>query len=435
MARKLGQGAGETFKELCQNLLTCSLKETYLEVKKSLEEFINENSERQFLSSWLSWWDNRRTFIFGAFAPTNAPRMNQAEVIHAGWAHKDPSNLSLLDVAHADTRDSVLLAVELKSFEQGTSKGGTGPSYEERKSKLRRRELGRAAQLGEEMMRIASENGLLVDPNSGHRPPESKTTRKSKQYKRKEVQSTDVHALPGTSSPSLQQQNSENSGFSLEPTQRPGRATAQQTTPASASAQSNAVQHSSSITLNQQRCLPTTSHQMEQPAAIGMGCSYHGVSPEEVLHHYPPMMAGGRPVQQHDPWSTGETYPQPTYASGAESWHSGYSPHRYEVVTLPGNVKKCYGCGAEFTERHRSPPYNIVVKHVDRRLVRRDERTGNFLFSADYSNTYDHLDFAHIQRKNPFFNGKVFLSFNKLSSFDNSQCNILENCNLNVTVI
>ena len=58
MARKLGQEAGETFKELCQNLLTCSLKETYLEVKKSLEEFINQNSERQFLSSWLSWWDN-----------------------------------------------------------------------------------------------------------------------------------------------------------------------------------------------------------------------------------------------------------------------------------------------------------------------------------------------------------------------------------------
>ena len=59
--------------------------------------------------------------------------MNQAEVIHAGWAHKDPSNLSLLDAAHTDTRDSVLLTVELKSIEQGTSKGGTGPSYEERK--------------------------------------------------------------------------------------------------------------------------------------------------------------------------------------------------------------------------------------------------------------------------------------------------------------
>lgn len=99
MARKLGQEAGETLKDL----LTCNLKETYLEV--------NEKPERQFLSSWLSWWDNRRTFIFGAFAPTHGPRMNQAEVIHAGWAHKHPSNLSLFDAAHTDTKDSVLLAV------------------------------------------------------------------------------------------------------------------------------------------------------------------------------------------------------------------------------------------------------------------------------------------------------------------------------------
>ena len=51
MARKLGQEADDNFKELCQNLVKCNLKETYLEVKKSLEEFINENSERHFLSS------------------------------------------------------------------------------------------------------------------------------------------------------------------------------------------------------------------------------------------------------------------------------------------------------------------------------------------------------------------------------------------------
>ena len=300
---------------------------------------------------------------------------------------------------------------------------------EERKTKLHRRELRRAAQLGEEMMRIASDNGLLVDPNSGHRPPENKTTRKRKQHKRTEVQSTDVQALPGTSSSSSQPQILNNSAFSLEPSQRSNRATTQQTTPAFVSVQSNAVHHSYSMTLNQLRSLPTTSHQMDQQAAVVMAPSYHGVSP--------PVMAGGLSVQQHayDSSSAGQNYLQPTYTYGAESWHSGYSPHRYELVTLPGNVKKCYGCGAEFTDRRRSPPHNIVVKHVDRRLVRRDERTGNFLFSADYSNTYYHLDFTHIQRKNPVFNGQVFIAFDKLSSLNNSQCNIIENCNLKVTVI
>lgn len=252
-------------------------------------------------------------------------------VIHAGRAHKAPSNLSLLDAAHTDARDSVLLAVELlNAVEQETSKGGTGPSYDERKTKLHHRELGRTARLGQEIVRIALEIGLLVDPNSRHRPSENKTTRKRKQHKRTEVQSTRVQALPGTSSSSLQQQDSNNSDFSLEPTQLPDRATAQQTT--LASIQSTDVHlHSNSMTLNQRRCLPTTSHHMEQPAAITMGRSYHGVSPREILHHHSPVIAGGCLVQQHDPLSTGQNYSQPTYASGAESWHSRYSPHRYEL--------------------------------------------------------------------------------------------------------
>lgn len=110
-------------------------------------------------------------------------------VIHAGRAHKAPSNLSLLDAAHTDARDSVLLAVELlNAVEQETSKGGTGPAYDERKTKLHHRELGRTARLGQEIVRIALEIGLLVDPNSRHRPSENKTTRKRKQHKRTEVQ-------------------------------------------------------------------------------------------------------------------------------------------------------------------------------------------------------------------------------------------------------
>lgn len=31
-------------------------------------------------------------------------------------------------------------------------------------------------------------------------------------------------------------------------------------------------------------------------------------------------------------------------------------------------VKKCYGCGVIFAEKHRRPPCNLVVKHLDRRV-------------------------------------------------------------------
>ena len=36
--------------------------------------------------------------------------------------------------------------------------------------------------------------------------------------------------------------------------------------------------------------------------------------------------------------------------------------------------------GGYVTERCRTSPKNIVVKHVDRQLVRRDEHTGHFLY-------------------------------------------------------
>ena len=44
--------------------------------------------------------------------------MNLAEVVHAGWASRDNRNLSLLDVAQTDVKDSVLLKAELKAIEQ-----------------------------------------------------------------------------------------------------------------------------------------------------------------------------------------------------------------------------------------------------------------------------------------------------------------------------
>ena len=165
------------------------------------------------------------------------------------------------------------------------------------------------------MAKSAKPKTPMPPSNSGHRPPENKTSRKTKKQKRTEVKSTDVQALPGTSSSSSQQQMLNNSGFSLEPTQRSDRATGQQTTPDSVTVLSNAVQHSNSMTLNQLRSLPTTSHQLDQPAAFIVGRSYHGVSP--------PVMAGSLSVQQHNPASTVQNYPQPTYTYGAESWHSG----------------------------------------------------------------------------------------------------------------
>ena len=100
--------------------------------------------------SWIKWWDSRKVFIFSAFAPKNAPKMNLAEVIHAGWSNRDSPNLSLLDAAQIDTKDSILLAAELKAIEKESSIAfGQGPSFQQKKARSHHQELARAVRLGE----------------------------------------------------------------------------------------------------------------------------------------------------------------------------------------------------------------------------------------------------------------------------------------------
>ena len=67
-------------------------------------------------------------------------------------------------------------------------------------------------------------------------------------------------------------------------------------------------------------------------------------------------------------------------------WHSGMSPNRYKVVLLEPMVTKCYGCGSAFSERFRSSPFNVILKHVDRRITGKNY-TGQFQYCSDYSST------------------------------------------------
>ena len=98
-------------KRLCGALLVAATPAAYNSANENLHMFINKvPGEREQLLAWLKWWDNRRGFLFPAFSPWNgAPKMNQAEVVHASWAHKDGENMTLLDAAECHVRDCVLL--------------------------------------------------------------------------------------------------------------------------------------------------------------------------------------------------------------------------------------------------------------------------------------------------------------------------------------
>ena len=99
------------------------------------------------------------------------------------------------------------------------------------------------------------------------------------------------------------------------------------------------------------------------------------------------------------------------------------------------NVKKCYGRGDIFSEKFRQPPHNIVVKHFDRRVVRRDESTGALVHSADFANTYYHPSPVHIMRKNPVFDGRVHIDLSTYHSLDEGQREMLKAFGLIVNIV
>ena len=99
-------------------------------------------------------------------------------------------------------------------------------------------------------------------------------------------------------------------------------------------------------------------------------------------------------------------------------------------------MKTCYGCGDNFAEKFRQPPHNIVVKHVDRRQVRRDDNKGALVYSTDFTNTYYHPSPAHIMSlKNPVFDELVHIDFSTYHSLHESQKEMLKEHGLIVNIV
>ena len=105
-------------------------------------------------------------------------------------AQRDHPNLSLLDAYQADTRDYLLLDVELKNYQSGSASDGSRPSFVDRQ---RRRYPTRP--IGKEM--FADDNkkhGLLIDPQTSHCPSGGK--KKTKWNPRKYLKKSETNTAP-----------------------------------------------------------------------------------------------------------------------------------------------------------------------------------------------------------------------------------------------
>lgn len=68
---------------------------------------------------------------------------------------------------------------------------------------------------------------------------------------------------------------------------------------------------------------------------------------------------------------------------------------------------------------------------MDKRIIGKDP-LGQLRFSVDFTNTYYHPVKAHIQRKNPLFDGTVRISRSLYDSLDHSQHQFLSSLDLEV---
>ena len=100
--------------------------------------------------------------------------------------------------------------------------------------------------------------------------------------------------------------------------------------------------------------------------------------------------------------------PHKSPVSQQMKWNSSMSTFQYELVPLPDNVRKCYGCSQSFTDCYRHYPKNIIIRHRDRRIMGKNI-FGDLTYSSDFQFTYYHLSRDNVVRKNPNFQNSLYV--------------------------
>ena len=299
--------------------------------------------------------------------------------------------------------------MELKAFEKGNVKGGSGPSFRERRERSYQQEVSSAVKLGREILSISG--GSLVDPTSGQCPSLKKAGKK-KTPRQRTVASQILDPPPSAPQPLNP------SSYSPQFT---NLLTSQPFFPVSAPLAFNSP-CTVPNTYNLTDPVPQTSNPpfcVSQPSNASCpstqtsnpSCSSTQTSnPPCFVHTFNPLNSACQAVNPtgsaSQPFASvlgGVSALQPAQCPRVQGcnqqthtiWHSGMSLYPYELIILLTNVKVCYGCSTAFANHYQRSPYNVVIKHCDRRVIRRDQQTQQPVHTVDFHNTYCHLIKIH----------------------------------------
>lgn len=172
-ARTLGDSvAADEFVILADAMLMALGVNDFNEACAKMSSFTSEHSS---LADWYKWWYTRRTHIFRAFKPVNAPASNLAEVGHAKLQSVGRPYMSLLEAAREDVASAIRQDTEIKLFENGLPTGGRGASDNKRKVSMYKQQLKRAAAYAADLAASRADinlfNNKYVPLNGRHCPP------------------------------------------------------------------------------------------------------------------------------------------------------------------------------------------------------------------------------------------------------------------------
>ena len=178
---KLNGNRKTRFETLAYALLEANTASVFEKRRADLNRFIKEKpDESKLLSSWVEWWDKRKTHIFRAFkGGLQTPRMNMAETGHSTWVKAGAIQLTLVDAARHDFGENVRLEKTVQGFMEGSLKStGKGPSGKEVDRRLRESQLQGARLYGKEIVAQDFEGDAyspidavgFVDPQCSHSP-------------------------------------------------------------------------------------------------------------------------------------------------------------------------------------------------------------------------------------------------------------------------
>ncbi len=381
---KLPSDQQQKFKDICENLTTCSTVARYKALQSELSAIADEVPE---LRHFVDWWEARRYHIVGAFRQSGHAGLNLAEVGNSAWSSSH--RMAIIDAVKEDVVEMLYQESEIQKFFSNKGRSsGRGPTTAAQTKKLRVQQSLRTQEIIENFDTIVHDIASEREGNSagrnrvftpragaGHKPGSRKKGVEGS-WKRVDTPRKVPHRMSMPTPPAKKQRR------------------------AARAARSTAVD----ILTRQVRDMSTSSPSERKRKSVSFAAP---AVPEEDLPTPKKRLFKSS--------SSSSSAPDPTDAralamevlqSDAHEEDrrppscvqpAGSPPKKEKVVVdiLTGRVKKCHGCGKEISLKLQPFPYDMIFRSKGHRHWIHPDGSKR----TNYSNVFFHLDFNCVKEK------------------------------------